>query len=39
VAREFGADVTIVCINDDDRAERRFVLDELLPMAFALDSR
>ena len=39
VASEFGPDATIVCINDDERAERSFTLGALLPMAFALDSR
>jgi cytidine deaminase len=39
VMREFAADVTVVCFNDDNNADRRFALDELLPMAFTLDSR
>jgi cytidine deaminase len=33
---EFGAEALIVCCNDDDMAERRYALAELLPVAFQL---
>jgi cytidine deaminase len=39
VAGEFGAGATIICINDDDNDERRFILNELLPLAFTFDAR
>jgi cytidine deaminase len=33
---EFGAEALIVCCTDDDTAERRYALAELLPAAFQL---
>ena len=34
---EFGADALIVCCGDDEKAERRYALRDLLPDAFRLD--
>lgn len=36
VLSEFGAEALIVCCTDDDTAERRYALAELLPAAFQL---
>ncbi|HZW72958.1 MAG TPA: cytidine deaminase [Caldimonas sp.] len=36
VIREFAPDALIVCCTDDDAAERRYRLSELLPAAFRL---
>ena len=36
VLREFAPDALIVCCTDDDGAERRYRLSELLPAAFRL---
>jgi cytidine deaminase len=36
VIHEFGPDALIVCCADDDAAERRYALSELLPEAFRL---
>ena len=36
VLSEFGAEALIVCCTDDDAAERRYSLAELLPAAFQL---
>ena len=36
VLSEFGAEALIVCCTDDDAAERRYALAELLPAAFQL---
>jgi len=36
VILEFGAEAIIVCCSDDDKAERRYALRELLPDAFRL---
>ena len=36
VIREFAADALIVCCTDDDGAEQRYALAELLPVAFQL---
>jgi cytidine deaminase len=36
VIREFATDALIVCCTDDDGAERRYALSELLPAAFRL---
>lgn len=35
VIAEFGPDAVIVCCSDDDSAERRYTLKELLPTAFS----
>lgn len=37
VLHEFGPDALIVCCTDDDTAERRYTLHELLPGAFGAD--
>lgn len=37
VIREFGPDALVVCCTDDERAERRYTLAELLPAAFGPD--
>jgi cytidine deaminase len=37
VIHEFGPDALIVCCTDDDAAERRYTLGELLPGAFGPD--
>jgi cytidine deaminase len=34
VIAEFGADVLVVCIADNDAAEQRYLIGELLPQAF-----
>ena len=36
VLSEFGAEALIVCCTDDDAAERRYALAELLPATFRL---
>lgn len=36
VIAEFGPDAPIVCCTDDDAAEQRFTLTQLLPAAFQL---
>jgi cytidine deaminase len=36
VMHEFAAEALVVCCTDDDRAERRYALSELLPTAFRL---
>jgi cytidine deaminase len=36
VIAEFGPDAPILCCTDDDPAERRFTLTQLLPAAFRL---
>jgi len=36
VISEFGPDAPILCCTDDDGAEQRFTLSELLPAAFRL---
>ena len=36
VIHEFGADALIICCIDDEAAERRYALSELLPDAFRL---
>ena len=36
VLREFAAEALIVCCTDDDAAERRYAVAELLPAAFQL---
>ena len=36
VIAEFGSDASIVCFTDDDAAERRWKLADLLPAAFQL---
>jgi cytidine deaminase len=36
VLREFASEALIVCCTDDDGAERRYALAELLPAAFQL---
>ena len=36
VIQEFGADALIVCCTNDDHAERRYALGELLPEPFLL---
>src|SRR5215471_9899674 len=35
VIAEFGPDAVIVCCSDDENAERRYTLKELLPTAFS----
>lgn len=37
VLHEFGPDALIVCCTDDDAAERRYAMAELLPVAFGAD--
>jgi cytidine deaminase len=37
VLHEFGPDALIVCCTDDDTAERRYTLRELLPGAFGAE--
>ena len=36
VIAEFGRDALIVCCTDDDKAERRYAVGDLLPAAFRL---
>jgi cytidine deaminase len=36
VLAEFGPDAAIICCTDDEQAERRYMLDDLLPAAFRL---
>jgi len=37
VISEFASDIVIVCCSDDDAAEQRFTLRQLLPTAFRLE--
>jgi cytidine deaminase len=37
VFHEFGTDALIICCTDDDAAERRYTVSELLPGAFGPD--
>jgi cytidine deaminase len=38
VIHEFGPGALVVCCTDDEQAERRYALAELLPVAFATDA-
>lgn len=38
VIHEFGSDAVVVCCTDDEQAERRYAIADLLPVAFSTDS-